>query len=75
MIIVMQISKESASDMQHLPVAVGLHTRTRLILYAALLKFGQDLTVTLLSMLLLFQICAIHIRRKHTRYQSNSCSK
>ena len=47
MIIVTEKSKESASVMQHLPVAVGLHTRTRLILYAALLKFGQDLTVTL----------------------------
>ena len=68
MIIVTEKSKESASVMQHLPVAVGSPTRTRLILYAALLKFGQDLTVTLLSMLLLFQICAIHICRKHTRY-------
>ena len=68
MIIVTEKSKESASVIQHLPVAVGSPTRTRLILYAALLKFGQDLTVTLLSMLLLFQICAIHIRRKHTRY-------
>ena len=68
MIIVTEKSKESAFVMQHLPVAVGSPTRTRLILYAALLKFGQDLTVTLLSMLLLFQICAIHIRRKHMRY-------
>ena len=75
MIIVTEKSKESASVMQHLPVAVGSPTRTRLILYAALLKFGQDLTVTLLLCCFLFRICVIHVRRKHMRYQSNSCSK
>ena len=39
--------------MQHLPVAVGLPTRTRLTLYGPLLKFGQDLTVSLLLLLFL----------------------
>ena len=74
-IIVTEKFKESARVMQHLPVAVGSPTRTRLTLYGPLLKFGQDLTVTLLSMLLLFRMCMIHICRKHTRYQSNSCSE
>ena len=54
--------------MQHLPVAVGSPTRTRLILYGALLKFGQDLSDVVVGVVLVADMCNTYLQKPALYY-------
>ena len=68
MIIVTEKPKESASVMQHFPVAVGSPTHTYSVVYTALLKFGQDLSDVVVGVVLVADMCDTYLQKAALYY-------